>query len=132
MAFMPSRFLEWLQKAMSVRGGGGIDYRWADLARDLHIRPNTITEWKKGKPPSRDNIHKLAIHFGVTSRFIYGLLDKKPPKDLNDTYEQVAAIVYRMTHSRQSELLKELESRNGTPAETDKKETANNRRTHGH
>lgn len=112
MAFMPSRFLEWLKKAMSDHGGGGIDYRWADLARDLHVRPNTVSEWKNGKkPPSRDNIHKLAIHFGVTSRFIYGLLDKKPPKDLNDTYEQVAAIVYSMTHLRQAELLSELETK---------------------
>lgn len=109
MAAMPSRFLEWLQKAMSIHGGGGIDYRWADLARDLHIRPNTISDWKKGKPPSRDNIHKLAIHFGVTSRFIYELLDKTPPKDLKDTYEKIAAIVYSMTHIKQAELLDELE-----------------------
>lgn len=121
MAVMPSPFLKWLQKAMSDHGGGGIDYRWADLARDLHVQKNTITEWKKGKPPSQNNIHKLAIHFGVTSRYIYELLDKEPPEDLNDTYEKIAGIVYKMTHPKQAEFLDDLEKKRKPNNEVHKK-----------
>lgn len=119
MAFV-SRFTLWLEECLFRRGGS--DYHYADLARDIGVSKNTVSAWKtKKKTPRREHIHLLAIHFGDTSRAIYKLLDLAPPDGLNDTYEQVAAIVYRLTHSEQSDVLCELEKRYGTPADIDKK-----------
>lgn len=103
-----SRFTLWLEESMFRHGG--LDYHYSDLAREIGVSKNTISAWKtKKKTPRREHIHLLAIHFGVTSRFIYELLDKTPPRDLKDTYEKIAAIVYSMTHIKQAELLDELE-----------------------
>lgn len=115
-----SRFSRWLEDSMFHHGG--MNYRYADLADDIGVSKNTISSWKNEKAlPAREHIHKLAIHFGSTSRFIYELTGQVAPEDLNDTYEQVMAIVYRLTHSNQKELLKELEDRHGKPSDTDKK-----------
>lgn len=119
MAFV-SRFTLWLEECLFRRGGS--DYHYLDLARDIGVSKNTVSAWKtKKKTPRREHIHLLAIHFGYTSRHIYELLDLVPPDGLNDAYEKAAAIIYRLTHLEQGDLLRELEKRYGTPADIDKK-----------
>lgn len=90
-----SRFTDWLEDVMFERGGR--KYRQADLSRDLGVRTTTVSDWfTKEKPPDRDNIHKLAVHFGVTSRHIYGLLEAEAPAGLDDTEELAMGQVKRL------------------------------------
>ena len=107
-----SRFTEWLDDAMYQRGG--YRYKYAHLARDLKILPATISRWvNEKKVPTRDDIAKLAIHFGTTSRHIYGLLGQAPPDDLDDIGEQISVIVYRLTPKEKLKLKDRLEREYG-------------------
>lgn len=91
---------------------GGRKYTQAALARDLHVRNQTISDWITGKrPPDRENIARLARHFGTTSRYLYQLLGEEPPEDLNDALESVDAITYRLGEVELRKLLKILEEK---------------------
>jgi transcriptional regulator with XRE-family HTH domain len=93
---------------------GGYRYKYAHLARDLRILPATISRWvNEKKVPDRDEIAKLAIHFGMTSRHIYGLLGQAPPDDLDDIGEQISAIVYRLNPKEKLKLKERLEREHG-------------------
>jgi len=93
---------------------GGYRYKYAHLARDLKIRRATVSDWvNEKKVPNRDGVAKLAIHFGTTSRHIYGLLGQKPPDDLDDIGEQIGAIIYRLTPKEKLRLKERLERENG-------------------
>ena len=87
---------------------GGYDYRKADLARDLGVSAMTISGWFKNSAPDDSNIQRLALNFGVSAGFIYGLLDRKPPPDYDQLTDEIMAIVYRLTNNRKSELLHRL------------------------
>lgn len=107
-----SRFTEWLDDAMYERGG--YRYRYAHLARDLRIRRATVSDWvNEKKVPNRDDIAKLAIHFGTTSRHIYGLLGQAPPDDLDDLGEQISGIIYRLNPKEKARLKERLEREYG-------------------
>lgn len=93
---------------------GGRKYSQAALARALHVRPTTVSDWVTGKrPPHREHIAMLAVHFGSTSRYIYQLLGEEPPADLNDTYERVLSIIYRLSPQQQQKLLDDLKGKYG-------------------
>ena len=107
-----SKFSKWLADAMY--GQGGRKYSGAALARDLGIRRATVSDWLTEKEtPRREQIHKLALHFGTSSRAIYHLLGEDPPHDLNDVLEQVNAIAYKLSSEKQRQLLEELKAKYG-------------------
>ena len=112
-----SRFTEWLDDAMYH--SGGYRYKYAHLAGDLKIRRATISEWvNEKKVPTHENIAKLAIHFGTTSRRIYGLLGQTPPDDLDDIGERISVIVYRLTPEEKMKLKESLEREYGDRIES--------------
>ena len=93
---------------------GSRKYRGANLARDIGLSVATVNDWlNAAEVPGKLSIPLLARQFGTTSRYIYELIDKEPPPDLNDTLERVNAIIYRISHSEQEKLLKELEAKHG-------------------
>lgn len=95
--------------------GGGLEYRYADLARDLGVSQNTTSAWRNGEKISRDNIRKLAIHFQTTSRHIYGLLGETPPPGLNDADEILAGLINMIPpEARNSDQLKAVLKNWGT------------------
>jgi transcriptional regulator with XRE-family HTH domain len=105
---MTAQFVNWLEKAMLEYGGR--KYGGAALARDLNSSSATISNWLNGKrPPDREHITLLALHFGVTSRYIYQLLGIDPPDNLNDLLERVNTKTYHLNRQALEKLLKDLE-----------------------
>jgi transcriptional regulator with XRE-family HTH domain len=92
-----TKFRKWLERAMFDLGG--LDYRQADLARDLGVSQNTISSWLNGDKIGRDSIYKLAVHFGKTSRAIYELLGEPAPDGLNDDEEIKVGLLRKLARS---------------------------------
>jgi hypothetical protein len=90
-----TKFSDWLERMMFERGGR--KYGPTALARDLGIRPATVTEWSTiGRIPDRTMIQQIAVHFGTTSRHIYGLLGETPPEGLNDDEEVMVGLIKQL------------------------------------
>jgi transcriptional regulator with XRE-family HTH domain len=107
-----SKFSKWLEDAMHKHGGHR--YGGAALSRDLSLRRATVSDWLNDKAtPRREHIALLAMKFGVTSRYLYKLLDVEPPSDLNDVIEQVNAIAHKLSPSQQQKLLDDLRGKYG-------------------
>ena len=101
---------------------GGRKYGQAELGRQLGISKNAVHSWVNDKaPPDDTNIQRLALHFGVSVGFIYDLLDRKPPPGYDKITDAIMAIVYRLTGSRKSGLLRRLKEE-GSKYDTDKKD----------
>lgn len=107
-----TKFSKWLEEAMFKHGGR--KYGGAALAKDLSIRRATVSDWLKDhEKPRREQISKLALHFGTTSRHIYELLEIEPPDDLNDVLEEVNRIIHKLSPKLQRQLLEEVRAKYG-------------------
>ena len=88
---------------------GGLRYGQAQLARQLGISKNAVHSWVNDKaPPDDTNIQRLALHFGVNTGFLYGLLDRKPPPDYDRVVDEIMTIVYRLNGDKRAEFLRHL------------------------
>lgn len=50
------------------------------LSKDTGISAQLISEWKKGKEPTYQNIRKLCIYFNVSGDYILGLEEERSNK----------------------------------------------------
>lgn len=86
----------------------------ADLAKQLKIRQNTVSNWETGRhEPDQDALREMSKMFGVSIDYILGNTDIKNPltsEDMNGLTEnqiKILEMMGQMTSQQQDELLRQ-------------------------
>ena len=106
-----SKFTDWLEREMFARGG--LNYRKADLARDLGVKQGTVSEWwTQDRTPDDPTLREIGRLFMADLGWIYtDLIGKPPPAGIDRERERLIGIVYNLSEGAKKAVLKDAQTR---------------------